>query len=124
MGRKLRGVTRTIRRRSGEAKAEVLKLTEQTGELLERSIKEARGSPLVARRSARGRGAQRSSRAASRLEELADRCESRGQIRQRRRGGADQRSDRVAFAIRTPGRSARGSSASRTSSGTSRRSRR
>jgi transposase, IS5 family len=34
MGRKLRAITRTIRRRSGEAKAEVLKLTAETGELL------------------------------------------------------------------------------------------
>ena len=33
MGRKLRAITRTIRRRSGEAKEEVLALTEQTGEL-------------------------------------------------------------------------------------------
>ena len=58
MGRKLRAITRTIRRRSGEAKAEVLKLTEQTGELLERSIKEARRLAAVARRRARGRGAK------------------------------------------------------------------
>jgi hypothetical protein len=42
MGQKLRLLSRTIRRRSGEAKAEVLSLTEQTGELLERSVKEAR----------------------------------------------------------------------------------
>src|SRR5215203_4435916 len=42
MGRKLREVTRTIRRRTGEAKAEVLALTEQTGELLKQSVKEAR----------------------------------------------------------------------------------
>lgn len=34
MGRKLRAITRTIRRRSGEAKSEVLSLTEQTGDLL------------------------------------------------------------------------------------------
>jgi IS5 family transposase len=34
MGVKLRAVTRTIRRRSGEAKSEVLQLTAQTGELL------------------------------------------------------------------------------------------
>ena len=33
MGRKLRAISRTIRRRSGEAKAEVLALTEQTGQL-------------------------------------------------------------------------------------------
>jgi transposase, IS5 family len=36
MGRTLRAVARTIRRRSGEAKAEVLKLTKETGELLEK----------------------------------------------------------------------------------------
>jgi len=30
----MRGISRTMRRRWGEAKAEVLKLTEQTGELL------------------------------------------------------------------------------------------
>ena len=41
MGRKLRALTRTIRRRSGDAKAEVLALTEQTGELLERSDRSA-----------------------------------------------------------------------------------
>jgi transposase, IS5 family len=42
VGQRLRLLTRTIRRRSGEAKAEVLALTEQTGELLGRSVKEAR----------------------------------------------------------------------------------
>ena len=36
MGRKLRAITRMVRRRSGEAKQEVLKLTERTGELLGR----------------------------------------------------------------------------------------
>jgi IS5 family transposase len=35
MGRTLRAVTRTIRRRSGEAQAEALALTEKSGELLE-----------------------------------------------------------------------------------------
>ena len=50
MGRKLRGIARTIRRRSGEAKAEVLKLTAETGELLERSVKEARRLVAAARR--------------------------------------------------------------------------
>ena len=34
MGRKLRAITRTIRRRSGEAKAEVLKLTERDGRVV------------------------------------------------------------------------------------------
>jgi transposase, IS5 family len=84
MGRKLRTITRTIRRRSGEAKAEVLKLTAETGELLERSVKEARRLADVARRKARGRGAKRKQKAAARLEELADRCEKVArQIRQR-----------------------------------------
>jgi IS5 family transposase len=83
-GRKLRAISRTIRRRSGEAKAEVLKLTGETGELLERSIKEARRLAAVARRKARGRGANAKLKAAAGLEELADRCEKvTRQIRQR-----------------------------------------
>jgi IS5 family transposase len=84
MGRKLRAITRTIRRRSGEAKAEVLTLTAETGELLERSVKEARRLAVVARRKARGRGAQRKLKAAAALEEIANRCEKVAQqIRQR-----------------------------------------
>ena len=75
VGRRVRGITRSIRRRSGEAKAEVLKLTEQTGKLLARSVKEARRLAAEARRRARGRGAQRKLKAARALEQLADRCE-------------------------------------------------
>jgi IS5 family transposase len=84
MGRKLRGIARTIRRRSGEAKAEVLNLTRETGELLERSVTEARRLAAAARRRARGRGARVKLTAARRLEELADRSEKVArQIRQR-----------------------------------------
>jgi IS5 family transposase len=87
MGRKLRGIARTIRRRSGEAKAEVLSLTRETGELLERSVKEARRLVAAARRRARGRGAKAKLTAAGQLEELADRCEKVArQIRQRMAG--------------------------------------
>ena len=87
MGRKLRAITRTVRRRSGEAKQEVLKLTEQTGELLERSVKEARRLAKIARGTARGRGAKAKLRAAAKLEEMADRCEKvAGQIRKRVKG--------------------------------------
>ena len=87
IGRKLRTLTRTIRKRTGEAKREVLELTEQTGQLLERSIKEARTLAATARRRARGRGAQAKLKAATRLEELADRCEKvTGQIKQRVNG--------------------------------------
>jgi transposase, IS5 family len=84
MGRTLRAITRTIRQRSGEAKSEVLKLTEETGKLLARSIKEARRLAAVARRKARGRGAKPKLRAAASLEEWADRCEKVAeQIKQR-----------------------------------------
>jgi len=84
MGVKLRAISRTIRRRSGEAKAEVLKLTEQTGELLERSIAEARKLAAATRRKARGRGANAKLKAAAKFEELADRCEKVAmQIKQR-----------------------------------------
>ena len=84
MGHKLRTITRTIRRRSGEAKREVLKLTGETGELLERSITEARRLAQVARRRARGRGARAKLKAAAALEEMADRCEKvAAQIRRR-----------------------------------------
>jgi IS5 family transposase len=84
MGRTLRAISRTIRRRTGEAKHEVLRLTGETGALLERSIREARRLAAVARRRARGRGAKAKQRAAAGLEELAARCEKvAGQIRQR-----------------------------------------
>ena len=87
MGHKLRAISRTIRRRSGEAKAEVLALTEQTGELLARSVTEARRLAATARRKARGRGARAKLRAAAKLDELADRCQKvAAQIRQRVRG--------------------------------------
>jgi IS5 family transposase len=84
MGRTLRAVTRTIRRRSGEAKAEVLRLTAQTGELLEQSIAETRRLVVIARSRARGRGAKAKLKPAAKLEELADRCEKVAfQIKQR-----------------------------------------
>ena len=75
MGRTLRAISRTIRRRTGEAKAEVLKLTAKTGELLDQSIRETRRLAVIARRRARGRGAMAKLKAATQLEELADRCE-------------------------------------------------
>jgi IS5 family transposase len=74
MGRRLRAISRTIRRRSGEAKTEVLALTAQTGELLKASIPEARRLAATAQSRARGRGAQAKLKAAAGLERLADRC--------------------------------------------------
>ena len=62
----------------------MLKLTAQTGELLEQSIAETRRLVVIARRRARGRGAKAKQRAAAQLEELADRCEKvASQIKQR-----------------------------------------
>jgi IS5 family transposase len=75
MGRTLRAITRTIRRRTGEAKAEVLELTARTGELLDESIRETRRLVAVARAAARGRGAQAKLKVVARLADLADRCE-------------------------------------------------
>jgi transposase, IS5 family len=87
MGQKLRAISRTIRRRTGDAKAEVLKLTSETGELLHRSIKDARRLAAIARRKARGRGARAKLKASAGLEELADRCEKVArQIKQRMAG--------------------------------------
>jgi transposase, IS5 family len=84
MGRTLRAVTRTIRRRSGEAKSEVFKLTARTGKLLEQSIRETRRLVVIARWRARGRGAKAKLKAAAQLEQLADRCEKvASQIKQR-----------------------------------------
>jgi transposase, IS5 family len=84
LGRTLRTLTRTTRRRSGEATSEVLRLTANAGRLLERSIAEARGLAAAARGRARGRGAKAKLKAAARLEQLADRCDTVAkQIRQR-----------------------------------------
>jgi IS5 family transposase len=84
MGHRLRAISRRIRRRSGEAKGEVVKLTQETGELLERSLREARRLAQLARRKACGRGAGAKGKAADALEELAVRWEKVArQIKQR-----------------------------------------
>ncbi len=94
MGHRLRAVSRSIRRRSGQAKIEVLELTKQTGELLGRSVREARKLAAAARWRARGRGAKAKLRAAAGLEELADRCEKvTGQIE--RRVAGEKITDRI-----------------------------
>lgn len=42
VGRRLRAMTRTLRRRTGEARTDVLRLTAEAGDLLDRSVREAR----------------------------------------------------------------------------------
>ena len=86
-GRRLRALGRSMRRRSGQAKEEVLELTRQTGELLAKSVKEARRLAAVARRKARGRGARAKLEAARKFEELAGRCEKVLEQIQKRVGG-------------------------------------
>jgi transposase, IS5 family len=90
VGRRLRLIGRTVGRRlgrTGGARARVLELTGQTGELVRRSIREARTLAAQACAKARGRGAQAKLRAARKLDELADLAEQVcGQIQQRLAG--------------------------------------
>ena len=74
VGRAVRAISKTLARRIGEAKAQVMKLNEQAGRLIARSAREAKRLAAAARASARGRGARAKLRAAQRLEELASRC--------------------------------------------------
>lgn len=78
VGRRLRLIGRTVGRRLGQtggARAKVLELTGQTGQLVRRSIREARALADQARAKARGRGAQAKLAAARRLDEAADLAE-------------------------------------------------
>jgi transposase, IS5 family len=79
IGRRLRLIGRTVGRRlgrTGGARAKVLELTGQTGELVARSIREARALAAQARAKARGRGAQAKLAAARRLDRQADLAET------------------------------------------------
>jgi len=75
VGKSVRAISRTLARRTGEAKAQVMALNEQAGRLIAQSAREANRLAAAARASARGRGAQAKLRAAKRLEELASRCQ-------------------------------------------------
>jgi transposase, IS5 family len=87
ISRAVRLIGRTLRRRTGEAKAEVMRLNERAGGLIRRSITEARRLAAEARRAARGRGARAKLEAAQKLEQLAGRCERVAeQIARRARG--------------------------------------
>jgi IS5 family transposase len=75
IGKTVRAISRTLGRRTGQAKEQVMALNQQAGRLIARSVTEARGLAAAARASARGRGARAKLRAAQKLTELADRCE-------------------------------------------------
>jgi transposase, IS5 family len=74
IGKTVRAISKTLARRTGEAKTQVMRLNQQAGRLIARSAREAKRLAVAARASARGRGAKAKLRAASKLEELADRC--------------------------------------------------
>jgi IS5 family transposase len=87
ISRRVRAMTRTLGRRTGERKQQVLELTEQAGKLMGRSIREAKRLVVVARRRARGRGAQAKLRQIKNLETFIERSERVAeQIRKRMRG--------------------------------------
>ncbi len=74
LGRTVRAISRTLARRTGEAKAQVMVLNEQAARIVARSAREATRLAALARANARGRGAQAKLRAAAMLDELAARC--------------------------------------------------
>jgi IS5 family transposase len=122
IGKALRAISKTLARRTGEAKAQVMKLNQQAGRLIAQSTREAKRLAAAARASARGRGAKAKLRAAKQLEELASRSQKVIEQIDVASAGSRSPTDWCRSPIRTPGRSARASSANRPSSGTSRRS--
>jgi IS5 family transposase len=87
VGRTVRQISKTLARRTGEAKQQVIDLNSKAGTQISRSAREARRLACQARRAARGRGAQAKLRAAAKLEQLAERCEKVAeQISRRARG--------------------------------------
>jgi transposase, IS5 family len=87
IGRRVRAMTRTLGRRTGERKQQVLELTKQAGRLVERSIREAKRLVVVARRRARGRGAKAKLRQINEQEVFIERAgRVTEQIQKRMRG--------------------------------------
>jgi transposase, IS5 family len=87
IGRRVRLMSRTLGRRTGERKQQVLEFTEQAGKLVERSIREAKRLILMARRRARGRGAGAKLGQVERLQTFIERAERvTEQIRKRMQG--------------------------------------
>jgi IS5 family transposase len=87
VGRRLRRLNRTLAARTGQGKPTALRLTGEAGQLVERSVAQARRVATYLRQRARGRGAQAKLAAARRIDELADRAAKVArQIRQRLAG--------------------------------------
>jgi transposase, IS5 family len=87
IGKAVRAISKTLARRTGQAKAQVMGFNEQAGRLIARSAREAKRLAAVGRAAARGRGASAKLRAAHRLEQMASRCSKIAeQIDRRARG--------------------------------------
>jgi len=87
IGKTVRAISKTLARRTGQAKAQVLALNEHAGRLIARSAREAQRLAAQARARARGRGARSKLRAAEKLEQLAGRARKVAeQIDRRARG--------------------------------------
>ncbi|HYN52319.1 MAG TPA: transposase [Thermoleophilaceae bacterium] len=87
VGKTVRQISRTLARRTGQAKTQVIELNARAGAQMARSAREARRLAAQARSAARGRGARAKLRAAAKLEQLAGRCEKVAeQIDRRARG--------------------------------------
>jgi transposase, IS5 family len=94
LGRLVRSISKTLARRTGQRRDEVMKLNAKAGRVLARSVHQARALAAQARAAARGRGAQAKLQGAHQLEVLADRCQRIvTQIQQRQRG--EKISDRL-----------------------------
>jgi transposase, IS5 family len=94
VGRRLRELSVAVKRRTGDAKDEILRLTGACGELADAAVRDARRLAGQLRAAARGRGAQAKLRAAERLEHAIARSEKVcEQIRKRLAG--DPISDRL-----------------------------
>jgi IS5 family transposase len=94
IGRRVRAMTRTLARRTGERKRQVLELTDKAGKLMQRSIRETERLIVVARRRARGRGAKAKLRQINKLERFVERAQRvAAQIGKRMRG--ERISDRL-----------------------------
>jgi transposase, IS5 family len=74
IGKRVRAVSKTLARRTGQAKEQVMVLNQQAGRLIARQAREAEALAMVARASARGRGARAKLRSAGKLEQIAERC--------------------------------------------------
>ena len=74
LGRTVRALSKTLARRTGEAKAQVMALNGRAARIVARSAREAERLAAQARAAARGRGAQAKLRAAATLDKLAARC--------------------------------------------------